>query len=229
MRIRQILLLTLIGGFIGLRTAAAQNYDASSSAAFAGVTFVTATDPVPLLPPLTRLNFDLPDQAAQPTQPATKRPMAFQYSDGYRTRAKIHRYASFAFLPIFITEGFVGQSLYNNPTESKKSAHLALATGMGTLFALNAVTGIWNMMEARKDPNGRTKRMAHGVLMLIASGGFLATAATAPHSELGDRGQFEGGGGGDGGSGGSRSLHRGLAFTSIGLATASYLIMLFGK
>lgn len=228
MRIRPILVLALICGFVAVGTAAGQNRDASSSAAFAGVTFVTAPDPT-AQPSLTKLKFEVTDQAAQTTGQTTKRPMAFQYSEGYHTRAKIHRYASFAFLPIFVAEGFVGQSLYNNPTESKKSAHLALATGMGTLFALNAVTGIWNMMEARKDPNGHTKRTVHGILMLVASGGFLATAATAPDSELGDHGQFDGGGDGGGGGGSSRSLHRGLAFTSIGLATASYLIMLFGK
>jgi hypothetical protein len=61
--------------------------------------------------------------------------------------------------------------------------------------------------------------------MLAASGGFFVTAATGPHNEFGDQ---EGSGDG-GGSHGSASLHRGIAFTSIGLATASYLIMLFGR
>jgi hypothetical protein len=126
-----------------------------------------------------------------------------------------------------VTELFLGQSLYSNPTESKKTAHLAVATGIGVLFGVNGVTGVWNLMEARKDPNGHTKRTIHGILMLAASGGFLATAATGPHSDLGEH---DGGGTGDGGgSSGNRSLHRGIAFTSIGLATASYLIMLIGR
>jgi len=51
--------------------------------------------------------------------------------------------------------------------------------------------------------------------MLSADAGFLATAALGPESE---HGEIEG----------SRSTHRAVAFTSIGLASAGYLIMLFG-
>src|SRR3954471_20821554 len=142
---------------------------------------------------------------------------AIEYSDAYRVRAKIHKVASFATLPLFVTEGFLGQSLYSNPTEGKKSAHLAVASGIGVLFGVNTVTGVWNLVEARKDPNHRGRRLAHGLLMLGADAGFLATAATGPS---GEHGEFEGGG--------SRSTHRAIAFTSIGAATPGYLIMLFG-
>jgi hypothetical protein len=140
---------------------------------------------------------------------------AVEYSDAYRTRAKIHKVASFATLPLFVTEGFLGQSLYNDPTESKKTAHLAVATGIGVLFGVNSVTGVWNLVEARNDPNGKAKRWTHGLLMLGADAGFLATAATGPGSH-------------DGLVEGSPSTHRALAFTSISMATAGYLIMLFG-
>jgi len=151
----------------------------------------------------------LPD--AQTAAPAH----AVEYSDAYRTRAKIHKVASFATLPLFVTEGFLGQSLYNDPTESKKTAHLAVATGIGVLFGVNSVTGVWNLVEARNDPNGKAKRWTHGLLMLGADAGFLATAATGPGSH-------------DGLVEGSPSTHRALAFTSISMATAGYLIMLFG-
>src|SRR6185436_7237120 len=80
-------------------------------------------------------------------------PRAFEYSDGYKTRAKVHKIASLATLPLFATEGFLGQSLYNNPTSGKKSAHLAVATGIGALFGVNSVTGVWNLVEGRHDPN----------------------------------------------------------------------------
>ena len=140
---------------------------------------------------------------------------AIEYSDAYRMRAKIHKVASFATLPLFVTEGFLGESLYNDPTESKKTAHLAVATGIGVLFGLNSVTGVWNLVEARHDPNGKAKRWTHGLLMLGADAGFLATAATGPSSH---HGLIEG----------SPSTHRALAFTSISMASAGYLIMLFG-
>jgi hypothetical protein len=77
------------------------------------------------------------------------------------------------------------------------------------------VTGVWNLVEARKDPVHRTRRWVHGLMMLGADAGFVATAALGPESEHGE-------------TDGSRSTHRAVAFTSIGLATTSYLIMLFG-
>jgi len=153
------------------------------------------------------------DPAAATAQEGAPPPqMAFEYSDAYRLRAKIHKIGSFATLPLFAAEGVVGQSLYNDPTQGKKDAHLAIAAGIGTLFAVNTVTGVWNLVEARKDPNKRGRRMAHGILMLASDAGFLATAAMGP----GDEGE------------GSRSAHRAMAFTSISLATAGYLVMLFG-
>lgn len=144
------------------------------------------------------------------------RVIPFEYSDAYRTRAKIHRIASFATLPLFAVEGFLGQSLYDNPTSAKRSAHSAVAAGIGVLFGVNTVTGVWNLIEARHDPNGKGRRWAHGLLMLAADAGFVATAATAPDDDH------------EGGSSSSKSTHRAIAFTSIGLATTGYLIMLFG-
>jgi hypothetical protein len=168
---------------------------------------------------LPAVDFGLPPAqvaaAPQDSQGSAPPPVAFEYSDAYRTRAKIHRIASFATLPLFVTEGFLGQSLYDNPTPGKKTAHLAVAGGVGALFGVNTVTGVWNLVEARKDSNHRTTRLLHGILMLAADGGFLATAALGPSSEHG----FDEG---------SRSTHRAVAFTSISLATAGYLVMLFG-
>jgi hypothetical protein len=162
-------------------------------------------------------------QPSATTPPASQQGSApparvFEYSDAYRTRAKIHKIASFATLPLFATEGFLGESLYTNPSPGKKDAHLAVAAGIGGLFAINTVTGVWNLMEARKDPNGRGRRMLHGLLMLGADAGFLATAALGPNTE--DERFFI-----DNSS--SRSTHRAVAFTSIGLASAGYLVMLF--
>jgi hypothetical protein len=138
--------------------------------------------------------------------------VAFEYSDGYKIRAQIHKIGSFATLPLFATEAFLGQSLYSDPSSGKKDAHLIVAGGIGALFVVDTVTGTWNLIEARKDPNHRGRRLAHGLLMLGSDAGFLATAAMKPDD--------------DDESG--RSAHRAMAFTSIGMATAGYLIMLFG-
>jgi hypothetical protein len=140
-------------------------------------------------------------------------PRAFEYSDGYHTRAKIHHIASFATLPLFVTQGILGESIYNNPTDAKRTAHKAVGVGIGGLFALNSTLGVWNLLEARKDPNFPKRRLVHGLLMLGSDAGFVATFATSPSPDY-ERG--------------NPAAHRALAFTSIGLATTGYLIMLFG-
>ena len=49
--------------------------------------------------------------SAEPQAPSTARPVAFEYSDGYYKRLKVHKIASFATLPLFITQFVLGQKL----------------------------------------------------------------------------------------------------------------------
>jgi hypothetical protein len=121
-------------------------------------------------------------------------------------------------LPLFGTDVALGQSLYTSSTDTKRSAHVAVGAGIGGLFAVNTVTGVWNLLEARKDPNKRGLRMLHGLLMLGADAGFLATGAMAPENEHGRSTTFTA----------DRNTHRAVALTSMGVATAGYLVMLFG-
>ena len=60
-----------------------------------------------------------------------------------------------------------------------KPAHVAVATGLGALFAVNTVTGVWNLVESRKDPAGRARRILHSVLMIAADAGFAYTGMIA--------------------------------------------------
>jgi hypothetical protein len=155
-----------------------------------------------------------------PAQAPPARPKAISYSNGYYTRLKIHKYASFAMLPLFISQSLVGEKLYNGTaSDSTRSVHSALAAGVAVLFGVNTVTGVWNLREARKDPNGRTKRTVHGILMLTADAGFVATGALA-------RGIRKGGATVPASS---DATHRDVAFGSMGVATLGYLIMLFGR
>jgi hypothetical protein len=157
--------------------------------------------------------------SADDDQSPAPRKVAFEYSDAYRTRAKIHKYASFATLPLFATEFALGQSLYNNPSGGKKGAHVAVGTGIIGLYGVQAVTGVWNLVEASKDPNtdGKKRRLVHSILMLASGAGFAITPATAPGRR--DRLEF---------GNSSASTHRAVAFTSIGIGTAGYLLMLLG-
>ena len=154
---------------------------------------------------------------ADGAQSPAPRHVAFEYSDGYKTRAKIHKYAAFATLPLFASEFYLGQSIYNTPSDSKKNAHIAIGTGILGLYGAQAVTGVWNLVEANKDPNGHKRRLIHGILMLASGAGFAITPMTAPGRR--DRLEF---------GTSSASTHRAVAYTSIGIGTAGYLMMLFG-
>src|SRR5215475_9690514 len=64
-----------------------------------------------------------PPAAPAAQQPAAH-PAATTYSDAYERRLKIHKYASYATLPLFATELALGESLYSNPdTGARKGAH----------------------------------------------------------------------------------------------------------
>ena len=119
--------------------------------------------------------------AVDPQTPAP-RVAAFEYSDAYKTRAKIHKYASFATLPLFATEYALGQSIYNTSSSGKKSAHIAVGSGIIGLFGVQAVTGVWNLVEGHKDPHGSKRRLVHGILMLASGAGFAITPMVAPSS-----------------------------------------------
>jgi hypothetical protein len=149
-----------------------------------------------------------------------KRPKAVEYSNGYGTRLAIHRYASYAELPLFATEYVLGEKILKDERTGQRapsgtrSAHTVVAGALGALFAVNTVTGVWNMIEARHDPSGRTRRNLHGLSMLLADAGFLYTASLA-------------GGAKESIDGANR--HRNAAIASIGVATASTLMMWLWK
>jgi hypothetical protein len=168
-----------------------------------------------------------PSARAQSDEPTsqdpgqTARPQAIEYSEGYETRAKIHKYASFATLPLIGTEILLGQNLYNDPqshTSAARGAHIAVGTALTGLFAVNTVTGVWNLVEGWKDPHHKTLRLVHGILMLGADAGFVAAYGTAPGNGR-NLVNFDQ----------NKSTHRTVVFTTMGVATASYLLMLFGN
>lgn len=160
------------------------------------------------------LNLDTILAPAVTEQAPVRRPVAFVYSPAYELRAKIHKYASFLTLPLFGAQALLGLKLDDGSTsEPVRATHAAIATTMVGLFGVNTVTGVWNAWEGRANPNGRTRRLVHSMLMLASDAGFVATGLLAPTND----------------GGGNRGLHKGVAFTSIGTATLGYLIMLFGQ
>jgi hypothetical protein len=149
-----------------------------------------------------------------------ERPKAIEYSNAYGTRLAIHRYASYAELPLFATEYVLGEKILKGQrtgqlaSSGTRSAHGIVAGALGALFAVNTVTGVWNMIEARHDPSGRTRRNLHGLSMLLADAGFLYTASLAGDAKESNDGA---------------NRHRNAAIASIGVATASTLMMWLWK
>ena len=157
--------------------------------------------------------------ASTPADTGERRPRAVEYSDAYYTRLTIHRYGSYAMLPLFAVEYALGQRILNGQqtgdfaSSGTVSAHKVVAGTIGVLFAVNTVTGVWNLIEARKDPAGRTRRNLHALGMLLADAGFLYTASL----------------GGDAHEGENVTSHRNAAIASIGVATASSVMMWLWK
>lgn len=180
-----------------------------------------AVEPQPTVPESTLVSRPSPIPAYRLPPAGLHQQGPFEYSDAYAVRLQIHKLASFATLPLFVLQYIAGQQLLNDREGGSGGFegegegegglagwHGALAGGIAGLFAVNTITGGWNLLEARKDPENRTWRTIHGVLMLAADAGFVVTGMTASDDE------------------GSASTHRAVAMTSMGVALVSYAMML---
>jgi hypothetical protein len=153
-------------------------------------------------------------RAGVTTAPRRKKVVTVEYSDWYNRRLTIHRWASYATLPLFVGNYVTGQQLLDKGDLAPQwaiQAHGPLAASVATLFGVNTVTGGWNLWEGRHDPNGRKWRMTHALLMLGADAGFTTAGLLANDAERSDQ---------------RRRLHRTIALTSIGMSLVSYTMMI---
>jgi hypothetical protein len=179
---------------------------------WAGVSFLPGPSPAPTVA-ARPVDFS-PSDVAQSGPPPQ---VAFEYSDGYKARLRVHRDASYAMLPLFGAEAVVGEKLFKNPnSQGLKTAHAWLNVGILGVFGVDTVTGIWNLKEGWQDPHGRVRRLIHGLLMLTADVGFVATDKLAPNRRAVAAGNTSG-----------AVTHRDVAVASISAATVGYLIMIF--
>ncbi len=144
-----------------------------------------------------------------------RRPRSIEYSDWYARRLLIHRIGSYTMLPLFAGEYYYGQKLLNGDgTDAEKNTHVAIATGLGALFTIYTVTGLWNLYDSRQDPTGRTKKIVHSALMIAADAGFAWAGAI---------------GGGARENASTRSLHKNIAIGSMGISTVGAAMMWFWR
>ncbi|MFI5310445.1 MAG: hypothetical protein ACHQQ3_04390 [Gemmatimonadales bacterium] len=186
------------------------------AAAVAGALAVACPDSL-TGPSGPRVALALSSCASADTTLPKKRVKALQLSDAYETRLSVHKWASYATVPLFAAQAVVGQQLYttemagNRPSQGTRFTHDVLAAGVGALFAVNTVTGSLNWWETRSQTEGRTWRTIHAALMLASDAGFAYTAAlghNARHLQA------------------DRNLHKNMATVSASIALVSYVMML---
>ncbi len=146
-----------------------------------------------------------------------RRRAAIQYSDWYGTRAAIHRRLSYAMLPLFAASYISGDKLFKEGSTASlltKDVHRGSATAVSVLFAVNTLTGGVNLWQSRNDPAMRKRKILHSVLFTAATAGFAyAGAVLANQAET---------------SLSKRQAHRNLNLVSMGLSSASVLVMMVG-
>jgi hypothetical protein len=160
--------------------------------------------------------------ASAPVAGGDQQRQAIEHSDAYYTRLAIHRAGSYAILPLFVGEYLLGQKLMSRGDVASwvKPTHGVVAGTIGALFAINTVTGVWNLVESRSEPDGRARRFLHSALMIVADAGFVYTGAIA--GEAGGDDDF-------GEGGGSPNRHRDFAIGSMAIASTATLIMWLWK
>lgn len=157
---------------------------------------------------------------AIPADTVRPRARAIEVSDAYELRLRIHRYASYTIIPLFVVQSVAGNQLLQADKSGAtrpgwaKTVHSAGAAGLGAIFTLNTVTGLWNLYESRGNTNGRTKRWLHSALMLGSDAGFTYTGLVLASDAKNDQS--------------ARENHRNYAYYSMGAALAGYGIMLIG-
>ena len=136
-----------------------------------------------------------------------------EYSAWYYRRLDVHRWGSYAMLPLFAYQYWAGTQLMRGDDEGDdvEDGHELAATGVATLFTVNTVTGLWNLYEGWNDPTDRTRKRLHAILLLAADAGFVATGLLAEEADD---------------SGSARRTHRNVAIGSMALATTGWLMML---
>lgn len=152
--------------------------------------------------------------SAAPAVVPTPRDTVIEYSAAYYRRLDIHRWGSYAMLPLFAFQYAAGRELFDKSSAAPdwaRDGHGIAATGVAALFGVNTITGVWNLYEGWNDPQEHGRKVFHAAMMLLADAGFVATGILADEAEH---------------SASNRELHRTVALTSIGVATIGWASML---
>lgn len=157
----------------------------------------------------------------------TARRKAVTYSDWYARRLRVHRYGSYAMLPLFVTQYILGNKLLDQKNaqyagtrvtpidQNLRTTHKVVAGAVGALFVVNTTTGLWNLVASRNTVEGRKLRTIHALTMLTADAGFLYTGYLS--SKAVDHGPAD------------ARKHRNVALGSFSIATVGASLMWFRR
>ena len=149
----------------------------------------------------------------------TRKPIrAVEYSGFYQARLKLHRILSYSMIPLFIGSYVSGDAILRNRNDPPKWAttlHKPFAIATGAVFTVNTFTGLWNLWDSRKNPEGQVKRTIHSLLFIAATAGFTYAGTSLARDAVNreDRNRF----------------HRQVALASMGVSVVSWGMMLFFK
>jgi len=142
------------------------------------------------------------------------RPRAIEVSDWYNRRLTIHRWLAYSTIPVFAGQWTAGQQIWEKGPDAPawaRTGHRIGATTLAGIFAVNTVTGVWNLWDSRHTTQNRGLRYMHALSMITADAGF--TWAGAVLSEKAET-DFN-----------ARKLHRTVALSCIGLTVTSGVLM----
>jgi hypothetical protein len=163
----------------------------------------------------------LASTSVQDTVPTRRRVRAVEMSDAYELRLRIHRYAAYSVIPLFVVQSVAGNQLYQADKSGAvrpswaKSTHSLGAAAIGSVFTLETVTGLWNLWESRDNEVGRTRRLAHSALLLASDAGFTYAGIKLASDAKNDSD--------------ARDRHRMISYYSMGAALAGYGLMYVGN
>jgi hypothetical protein len=163
----------------------------------------------------------LASTSGQDTLPTRRRARAVEISDAYELRLRIHRYAAYSVIPLFIVQSVAGNQLYQADKSGAvrpdwaSNTHKLGAAAIGSVFTLETVTGLWNLWESRDNEVGRTRRLAHSALRLASDAGFTYAGIKLASDAKTDSD--------------ARDRHRMISYYSMGAALAGYGIMYVGN
>lgn len=143
---------------------------------------------------------------------------AVEYSGFYNARLKLHRALSFTMIPLFIGSYVTGDQILrhrNNPPKWATDLHKPFAIATGSVFAVNTITGLWNLYDSRHNDVGKVKRTVHSLLFIAATAGFTyAGTSLAKDAKAGED---------------PSHFHRTVALASMGVSVLSWGMMVFFK